>query len=126
MPTLNAHDNFTAIELLPAVRRTASANGGGVDMRDYVGKVKVILASSAGGGVDHTLDVKLQDSPDNSTFTDITGAVFTQITNAADLTEDLGINIDGAARYIRAVVTIAGTSPVFDCVVLGVGRKQTV
>jgi len=126
MPTLNAHDNFTIIEFLPAVRRTASANGGGVDMRDYVGKVKVILASSAGGGVDHTLDVKLQDSPDNSTFTDITGAAFTQITNAADLTEDLGINIDGAARYIRAVVTIAGTSPVFDCVVLGVGRKQTV
>lgn len=125
--TINAHDNFSIEELLAPARATASANGSAVDIKDYVGKVKVVLATSAGGGTTPTLDVKLQESADGSSgWTDISGAAFTQVTDAADATEAIGLNVDGVERYIRAVETLGGTSPTFDRSLTLFGRKQTV
>jgi len=116
---------LTLATLLPGARRTATANGTGVDVRNYIGMAKVILASGAGGGTNPTLDVKLQESDDNSTFADITGAAFTQVTDAADSTQELHVNLDSTKRYIRAVSTITGTSPTFDCAVVFVGQNQS-
>jgi len=114
--------------LLPMQSVTATGNGTGVDMQDYVGQVAVVLASKNTAGTNPTLDVKLQDSADNSTFADITGATFTQVTNAntsAAVSEKITININGAARYVRAVATIGGTSsPAFMTACTFVGGKQ--
>ena len=127
MQELNLHDNNATIEVLAPVRATATANGTGIDMRDYIGKMKFILSSSAGGGTTPTLDVKLQEcDTSGGTYTDISGATFTQVTDAADSTEDLGLAIDGVKRYVRAVETITGTSPTFDRALLAIGRKQVV
>lgn len=120
----NLHGGVDVLELLPGARRTATANGSGVDLKDYDGKLKVILATSLGGGTTPTLDVKLQDSADNSTFADISGATFTQVTDSADATEAIGLEVTPRDRYIRAVVTISGTSPTFDCAVIAVGAKK--
>lgn len=114
---------ITAV-LAPA-RKTASENGAAVDLADYVGDYTVILSSSAGGGTSPTLDVKLQDSDDSGgTFTDISGAAFTQVTSAAASTQKLIVNADSVKRYVRAVTTIAGTSPTFDMALVGAGVKQ--
>tara|TARA_R110002110_G_scaffold199101_1_gene409859 strand:- start:1 stop:384 length:384 start_codon:yes stop_codon:yes gene_type:complete len=122
---INVHDAVDTVEVLPAVRRTATANGSAVDIQQYVGKLKFVLATSAGGGTSPTLDVKLQDSADGSTgWADISGAAFTQVTDAADATADLGIWANAVKRYVRAVVTISGTSPTFDCALVAVGTKQ--
>lgn len=125
--TINAHDNFTSVEVAPVLRRTSTLTGSAIDIKDYVGKMKFILASAAAAaGSSPTLDVKLQDSADGSSgWADISGATFTQVTDAADATEEIGVNIDGVKRYIRAVGTIGGTStPTFDFGVIGVGAKQ--
>lgn len=122
--TINAHGNFDIEELLPAAVRTSSANGAGVDLLDYLGKAKIILQSSAGGGTTPTLDVKIQESDDNSTFEDVAGATFAQVTDAADLTAAIGLQIDPRKRYVRAVATIDGTDPEFACGVVLIGRKQ--
>lgn len=118
-------DALQVIEVVAPARKTASENGSAIDLRDYVGDVKVILSTSAGGGTTPTLDVKLQESDaTGSGFTDISGAEFTQVTDAADSTEAIVISADSNKRYMRAVLTIDGTSPTFDMALVAVGLKQ--
>lgn len=105
----------TAVVLLPGAARTSSANGTGVDISDYEGMAEVVLNSGAGTGTTPTLDVKIQDSDDNSAFADVTGAVFAQVTNAAASLQKLVLNTDKCRKYIRAVATIGGTTPSFAC-----------
>jgi hypothetical protein len=100
---------LTVTNLLPTLSRTATANGTGVDCRALRGTAKAILNSAAGTGTSPTLAVKLQDSPNNSDWTDITGATFTQVVDAASR-QSINVSLDGAARYIRAVLTIGGTN----------------
>ena len=104
--------------ILPADSRNADANGTGFDLQgsnDAEGEAIVILDSEAGSGTSPTLDVKLQESSDNSTFTDISGKAFTQVTDSAASLQKLTINTNDTERYIRAVVDVGGTSHVFVC-----------
>lgn len=121
----NLGEVLQTIEVLAPKRATATANGTGIDMQDYVGDVVVTLSSSAGGGTSPTLDVKLQEcDTSGGTYTDITGATFTQVTGAADSTESIVLNADSAKRYVRAVETIGGTTPTFDRALVAHGVKQ--
>jgi len=121
----NLGDHLQVIELLAPVRRTATATGDAIDLRDYVGDLKVILSTSAGGDTDHTLNVKLTEcDTSGGTYADVSGAVFTEVTDAADSTESITVNVDGLKRYVKAVATIAGTSPTFDMSLVAVGMKQ--
>ena len=99
--------------LLACDSRTASANGTGFDLEGSngaEGEAIIILSSdAASAGTDPTLDVKLQESSDDSTYTDISGATFTQVTNAAS-SQKISINTNDVKRYLRAVGTIGGTS----------------
>lgn len=47
-----------------------------------------------------------------------------QVTDAADSTEAIVISADSSKRYLRAVLTIDGTSPTFDMALVAVGLKQ--
>lgn len=125
MSSLAVHNDNTLVEVLAPLARTSTANGTAVDVQQYIGQMKFILTSTAGTGTTPTLDVKLQGSADGSTgWADITGATFTQVTDAADASEAIGVVIDGSPRYVRAVATIAGTTPSFTCAVLAVGLQQ--
>ena len=99
--------------LLACDSRTASANGTGFDLEGSngaEGEAIIILSSdAASAGTDPTLDVKLQESSDDSTYTDISGATFTQVTDAAS-SQKISINTNDVKRYLRAVGTIGGTS----------------
>ena len=115
--------------LLACDARTASANGTGFDLEGSngaEGEAIIILASdAASAGSSPTLDVKLQESSDNSTFTDISGATFTQVTDSAQALEKISINTNDVKRYLRAVGTIGGSSsPAFTySVALVYGKK---
>lgn len=123
----NAHGANALVELIPAQAATSTVTGSAVDVQDYRGKVKVILATSIGGGTTPTLNVKLQDSADGSTgWADISGATFTEVTDSADATESIGVVLDSSKRYIRAVGTIAGTSPTYSFAVVMVGATNPV
>ena len=115
--------------LLACDARTASANGTGFDLEGSngaEGEAIVILASdAASAGSSPTLDVKLQESANNSDWSDISGATFTQVTDAAQALEKITINTNDVKRYLRAVGTIGGTSsPAFTySVALVYGKK---
>lgn len=105
-----------AASLLGADSRNASANGTGFDLEGSngaEGEAIVILDSEAGSGTNPTLDVKLQESDDNSSWSDISGATFTQVTDGGAGFEKISVNTNDIGRYIRAVGTLGGTSPVF-------------
>lgn len=98
-------------ELASPVARTATANLTGVDFVNS-GEVamKAILNVGTTSGTTPTLDVKIQESADNSTYTDVVGGAFTQVTAAA---APQLLSFTRTKRYLRAVYTIAGTTPSF-------------
>ena len=102
--------------LFGADSRTATANGSSFDLQgsnDAEGEAIVILDSEAGSGTSPTLDVKLQESSDDSTWSDISGATFTQVTDGGAGFEKISINTNDTERYLRAVATLGGTTPAF-------------
>lgn len=111
----------------PANRVTSTSTGSGIDIRDYIGRIGIRLSCPvASAGTSPTMIVKIQDSPDNSTFTDISGAVFTTATDAVAVDEEIVIDADKQARYIRAVGTVGGSNtPTFTYAVVGYGAKKT-
>ena len=86
---------------------TASVDRTGVDLQDYEGAITAILDAEA-GGASITYAVKIQDSDDNSSFSDVSGLAFTTTGANTALRETLSINSDDVKRYIRASITVAG------------------
>lgn len=102
--------------LFGADSRNASADGTGFDLEGSngaEGEAVVILDSEAGSGTNPTMDVKLQESDDNSAWSDISGATFTQVTDGGAAFEKITVNTNDIGRYVRAVATLGGTTPVF-------------
>lgn len=92
---------------------TATANGTGVDTQGYADGM-VILEVGTVSGTTPSMTVKIQESDDNSTFADITGATFTAVTasNSSQVLRLSELNVT-RKRYVRAVATISGTTPSF-------------
>jgi len=68
--------------------------------------------------------VKIQDSPDNVTFTDVVGAAFAPVTNAAASLQQIHVNVDSFQKYIRVVDDIGGTTPECARCVLLLAKKD--
>ena len=107
----NFEDNITVTATVTSGYKdiTAAATGTGVAVSGK--KCLVVLepiAVSAGG----TVDVKIQESLDNSTYTDWTGGAFTQVTTATGTTYQEK-EYTGDYPYIRVVYDIAGAQANF-------------
>jgi hypothetical protein len=116
-------DKLQLLSFHPVAARTATGNGTGVDLNDYDGDVVFVLDSAAGTGTSPTLDVTVEASADNSTFTALSGVAFTRVTTTAGR-QKLVMNHDDVARYVRIVYTIGGTTPSFTFSVTAVGLKK--
>lgn len=131
MISQNLGQELQTLAFIPMADITASGNGTGIDTTDFVGSIAIALSAKNVAGTTPTLDVKIQDSADNSTFADITSAAFTQVTDAGTklaTLEKIVVNIDAARRYLRAAKTIGGTSsPEFlvSCTAVGVKQYRT-
>lgn len=122
------HQETKTVGLLPVTSRSAgTANGTGVDRLGFFEAQIILINGDLGSSA--TVDVKIQHSDDDSTYADVTGAVFTQ---SVDATDDglykLGrINLEGCGRYIRAVqVTATAASDAGVIAILGEARGQAV
>jgi len=119
----NTRRTFTVLSFAPNDVVAATGNETGVDLQDYEGDITLILDAEAGGaGI--TYAVKVQDSPDNSTFTDVSGAAFTTTTANTALVESLVVNTDEINRYARVVITVAGGTGTGAVSVTGLGQKK--
>lgn len=104
-----------------AAARTANANGTGVDLKNGLGSTHAVLNVGTVSGTTPTLDVKMQESDDDSTYTDIPGATFNQVTAG---NQRQVIRFLRSKPYCRAVATVAGTSPSFTFGVEVFGQKK--
>ena len=119
----NTRRTFTVLSFAPNDVVAATGNETGVDLQDYEGDITLILDAEA-GGASITYAVKVQDSPDNSTFTDVSGAAFTTTTANTALVESLVVNTDEINRYARVVITVAGGTGTGAVSVTGLGQKK--
>lgn len=97
-----------AVSLAPVGNRTASANGTGVDIQGYDGAEVVIVAGTITDGT-HT--PKVQESDDNSTYTDVAAADLVGTALVAITASSVQrISYVGIKRYIRVATTVSGTT----------------
>ncbi len=111
----SVYDNIKSGATLRPQAITANTNGISIDTLGY-NSAAISLETGAVTGTTPTLDVKIQDSADNSTFADLSPSVaFTQVTaaNNSQILRLEGLNGTGRRRYIRVVATVGGTSPNF-------------
>lgn len=94
------------IGIPPDAHAAGTVNGGGIDATGFdealiVANIGVIAATG-------TSDIKVQDSADNSTFADVTGAAFQQFTDANDQAIFVGrVDVRATRKFIRVVLVQA-------------------
>lgn len=99
------------------IAKTATTNGTGIDLANYGSNM---LTFAFGVCTDGTFALKIQESDDNSTFTDVAAA--DQIGSLSNVTSSSGggatqsVGYIGAKRYVRHVFTVTG-APATGCVV---------
>lgn len=111
--------NLTSLQILAPAAVTASNTGTtGVDLTKYILKrqIKVMLNIGVVSGTNPTMDVKLQESVDNSTWTDVVSGAFAQQTAAGY--NEIHVKLLNTTKYVRMVSVIGGTStPTFNMAV---------
>lgn len=101
-----------------------TATGNSAATVDCLGFDRALIVLQVGtvSGTTPTLNVKLQDSADNSTFADVASATFAQITATQTAPVLMDVDLTKRNRYIQLVNTVAGTTPSFqiqETVILG-------
>jgi hypothetical protein len=108
----------TTVSLSAAASNASTVTGSGVDLQDYNSPVLIVQNHGTSTG---TLDGKIQDSADNSSFADVSGATFTQSTTTADV-KMLTLTPGQVRRYIRYVGTIVTGPQVLSVSMSGVKK----
>ncbi|HEX3148465.1 MAG TPA: hypothetical protein VHR66_10300 [Gemmataceae bacterium] len=97
--------------------------GSAIDMFDGDGSCFAAQVIGAVTGTSPSLTGKIQESSDNSTWTDVSGATFTAVTASNSVQT---ITFERTKRYLRHARTVSGTSPTFILGALIGEQKKTV
>lgn len=119
----DAHNQIAvATSIAPAGNRTASVNGSGVDLAGYNAAAVAFVPAAL---TDGTYTPKLQESDDNSSFSDVAAADQSGTLAAFTANTIQEVSYTGTKRYIRAVVTVAGASTggIFAAIVIRANPK---
>lgn len=117
---------FTVGQSIAPQTATATITGSGIDFRDCGPEVTAAECIGVNPGNDTTLDTTLQESQDDGVldaYVAITGAAFTQVVGDTENQVTCRTFYNRAERYVRALMTVAGTSPTAIVCVLLACRK---
>ena len=107
MTIQNLGSKGTAVDLLPNDVLASSANGSGVDLQGYEGSAAFVLSSEA-MGASVTLAVHLEESANNSDWSDVTNGAFTTTAANTAAFEQIALNVSDLKRYCRVASVVAG------------------
>jgi hypothetical protein len=96
--------------------------GTAVDLIDADGTCFAVQVIGTVSGTSPSLAGKIQESSDNSTWTDVTNATFSAVTASNSVQT---ISFERTKRYLRHSRTVSGTSPSFALGVLIGEQKKT-
>lgn len=104
-------DNIDAAISLNPAAGTASRTGSGVDLQGYDSAMAIV---QVGAWTDGTHTAKLQESTDNTTYTDVSASnqqgTFTAVSGTAGQNVVQRVGYIGTSRYVRVFVTVAGAT----------------
>src|SRR5271154_4747581 len=112
------YDLYNRIGVVPdlnPIARTATVSSGGINRQTYEqGSDALVAVLAVGAWTDGTHTFKLQDSPDNSTWTDVPAGLlqgsFTAISGTGQQNALQKVGYLGTAQYVRAVDTVSGAT----------------
>ena len=107
MTIQNLGSKGTAVDILPNDVLASTANGSGVDLQGYEGSAAFVLSSEA-MGASVTLAVKLQESANDSDWSDVSSGAFTTTAANTAAFEQIALNVSDLKRYVRTASTVAG------------------
>lgn len=118
---------MTTVSLLANAARTANVAGSLVDIKDFVGKLRVIQDAGAitAGDNNSTYTVYIQHADDNNASNAVNANI--TLTAASNVASVVTSDVDTRAlkRYIRVVGNIAGgNSPSFPIGITASGYKE--
>ena len=102
---------------------TSTVTGSAGDFISGDGRCAAIQQVGTLSGTSPSLAGKMQESTDQVTWTDISGATFTTVTTSDNIQ---AISFDRTKRYLRYIGTIAGTSPSIPMAVVVTEQKKQV
>lgn len=104
------------------VTTNAHLTGASVDTNLIVSNnVTAVLVVGNAAGTSPTMDAKMQESTDNTTWTDVASGAFTQVTASSQVQ---ALSIMPTKRYLRSTGTVGGTTPVLETTILVVGPRE--
>ena len=121
--SIDINGEITVGEIAKPATITSTATSAGVDITSFEGKLKCTLNVGAVSGTSPVNTAKLQDSADDSTYADISGATYSAV-SAANSIESIAVDTRSTDKYIRAVQTLTGTSPSFASALYYAGQKK--
>jgi len=94
----------------PDAYSAGAQNSDSIDMKNFRRVIFIVLAGDL--GTDATLDFKVQESADGSSWSDLSGKAITQLTQAGGdsnkqaIVEVAAEELSSGKRYVRGVMTI--------------------
>jgi hypothetical protein len=98
---------LTVTSALDAQAITSTTNGPSIATTGYVGGVVFVVNAKLDSGSTATLNIKLQTTGNDSTFADVTGKTFAEITTVTTCAK-IGIRASRLGKWTRLVYTKAG------------------
>ena len=124
MPTMSTKRRLSQVSSVAPAAKTTTSTGSSADLAAYEGAIALLMVGTITDGT-HT--PKLQESNDNSTFTDVVAGDLEGTFAALTTGVNQAIGYKGRQRYIKVVVTVAGatTGGVYGALVLRGDPHQT-
>ena len=120
----NLGSKTTILGFIPNDVVTATKTGSAIDLTNYEGDMVVLLDAEAGGaGVTYAVKLTASDTS-GGTYTDVTGGAFTTTTANTLLLQKIFVNVTDIKRFVKVVVTAAGTTPLGAVSVIGLASAK--
>ena len=105
-------NNMDAVNSLDPNNYTATVNGTGVDVRDFDGALVVFSAGTVDvGNADEVYTPSIEESDDNSAYNAVASADMEGTLSNLTANSIQRVGYKGGKRYVRATLTISGTTP---------------
>lgn len=109
--------------LIPLAQHTVTVNGTGIDVAELQDMVKLILSVESISGAGRLLDVEIEDGDTlGGSYASLSPPVTFAQVGVSDAQEAINLKVDGTRAFIRAAITIAGSSPIFQVGLTMLGR----
>lgn len=110
--------------LLPPGRLTVTVNGTGIDVSQLQAMAKFVLMAESVSGATRTMNIEITDGLTlGGAYASLSPPVVFAEVALVDSEQSLDIDIDRFRPFIRAEVTITGTTPIFETSLSLIGRS---